>query len=65
MQPWLPKQISGQELLTKIIVGASFNPFILGMRIKGSLDLEGGIGCGAKGRAVVSVKWGRRSWMVR
>jgi hypothetical protein len=40
MQPWLPKQISGQELLTKIIVGASFNPFILGMRIKGSLDLK-------------------------
>ena len=60
-----PTQISGQGLLTKIIVGASRNPFILGMRIKGSLDLEGGIGCGAKGRAVVSVKWGRRSWMVR
>ena len=59
-----PRQISGQELLTKIIGDASFNP-ILGMRIKGSLDLEGGIGCGAKGRAVVSVKWGRRSWMVR
>jgi hypothetical protein len=43
-----PRQISGQELLTKIIGDASFNP-ILGMRIKGSLDLKGGIGCGAKG----------------
>ena len=35
-----PTQISGQGLLTKIIVGASRNPFILGMRIKGSLDLK-------------------------
>jgi hypothetical protein len=39
-----PLQISGQELLTNIIVGASCNPFILGIRIKGSPDLKGGIG---------------------
>jgi hypothetical protein len=39
-----PPQISGQALLTNIIVGASCNPFMLEMRIKGSLDLKGGIG---------------------
>ena len=56
-----PVQISGQGLLTNIIVSASCNPFILGIRIKGSLDLKGGIGAAGTapgGQAVVSVKWG-------
>ena len=54
-----PRQISGQGLLTKIIVGASFNPFILGMRITRKSQgriCAAGAACG--GRAVVSVKWG-------
>jgi len=47
-----PTQISGQGLLTNIIVGASCNPFILGIRIKGKSQPQRRYrcrGCGAKG----------------
>jgi hypothetical protein len=54
-----PTQISGQGLLTNSIVGASCNPFILGIRIKGSLDLKGGIGAAGAARS------GSRSWRAR
>ena len=58
-----PSQISGQGLLTNIIVGASCNPFILGIRVKGRLDLQGGIGAAdaAPRGKPLSVKWRRRS----